>query len=164
MRLTGPAFVQLRASNNEYFTAPDFFASALVNRFEDAAAEWKFATYATDFELIDDSSSVRMYLVPLTAGTYDLASGEVPAAKLNGAKIRIVAATGDLTPAGQVAATDLNAVACGRMLGIADVSASNSTVATTSVAASGARPAAAVAAAAWAPALVAVVVLVLAAV
>jgi hypothetical protein len=155
--LKSAAHVQLRASNNEYFTAPEFFAASLINKFEDAHAEWKFATYPTEVELIDDSSSVRMYLVPLAAGTYDLTSGKVAAANLNGAKIRIVAAEADLTPEAQVSAIDLNRAACGGAPGVADVKSSNSTGSTTEAVAVTSGAAGAIAALAWAPALAAAV-------
>lgn len=80
----------------------------MVAKLQDMYAEYRFATYATEYEVFNDGT-VDIYLVPKLAGTYPLTSGEIPPEQLNNASIRVVAAPGELTPAAEVTSVNVDA-------------------------------------------------------
>lgn len=90
----------VRSSGHDfYFTAPEFFADAVVRKVETTFAEFKFATYPTEMELSGDGGSFEMYVVPTVKGDYNIRSGNLDQKVLPYGALRSLwcLATGDLS-------------------------------------------------------------------
>jgi hypothetical protein len=89
--------LQIGATVNHYFTAPELFKAAVIAQFEDKFASYRFAAAPIEFELYGDASAVQFWVVPTTVGEYKLTSGDVPATNLNNARFQVVQSKAQLS-------------------------------------------------------------------
>jgi hypothetical protein len=89
--------VQIGATVNHYFSAPDFFKSAVISHFEDKYAVYRFAAPAIEHELYGDGSAVQFWVIPTKVGEYKITSGAVPENYLNKARFKVVASESELS-------------------------------------------------------------------
>jgi hypothetical protein len=89
--------VQIGATVNHYFSAPDFFKSAVISHFEDKYAVYRFAAPAIEHELYGDGTAVQFWVIPTKVGEYKITSGAVPETYLNKARFKVVASESELS-------------------------------------------------------------------